>query len=186
MIDSDRLPTLQADRVVLRWIEDRDVPALFEVFSDQQVMRYWSSAAWTDQAKGAAMVEDVQRLFVAGTLFQWGVARRGDDFLIGTCTLAQVDAGNRRAEIGFALRSDHWGQGYMTEVTTTLIEYAFGEMNLHRIEADVDPRNEASIRLLEKLGFQREGYLRERWIVEGEICDTVFYGLLRSEWTSPK
>jgi RimJ/RimL family protein N-acetyltransferase len=70
----------------------------------------------------------------------------------------------------------------MFEATSTLLRFAFEQLSLHRVEADVDPRNEASIRLLEKLGFQREGYLRERWLVGEEINDTVFYGLLRREW----
>jgi RimJ/RimL family protein N-acetyltransferase len=62
------------------------------------------------------------------------------------------------------------------------LTYAFDVLEFHRIEADVDPRNAASIRTLERLGFQREGYLRERWQVNGEIQDAVFYGLLRSDW----
>lgn len=182
LIDGDTLPMLASSRLVLRWLEDRDVPALFEIFSDRQVMRYWSSAPWTDPAEGVEMVESVRRTFAEGSLFQWGVVRRSDNTLIGTCTLAHVDAQNRRAEIGFALRPDHWGQGYMSEATNALLRFAFEELELRRIEADVDPRNEASIRLLERLGFQREGYLRERYHVGGEISDTIFYGLLRREW----
>ncbi len=183
MIEGDKLPTLTGTRVLLRWLEDRDVPALFDVFSDQKVMRFWSSTPWTDPAEGISMIKDLRRFLADGSLFQWGVAHKSDDLVIGTCTLAHIDAKNRRAEIGFALRSDHWGQGYMTEATSTLLAFAFGELNLHRIEADVDPRNKASIRLLEKLGFQREGYLRERWLVNAEVCDTVFFGLLRRDWT---
>ena len=145
-------------------------------------MRYWSSAAWTDEADGVEMLERVRRCFADGSLYQWGVARHSDKTIIGTCTLAHVDAQNRRAEIGFVLRRDQWGQGYMSEATHRLLRFAFEELQLHRLEADVDPRNEASIRLLERLGFQREGYLRERWFVGQEVSDTVFYGLLRSEW----
>jgi ribosomal-protein-alanine N-acetyltransferase len=63
-----------------------------------------------------------------------------------------------------------------------LLAFAFEELGLHRIEADVDPRNTASLQSVERLGFQREGYLRERWQVNGEIQDTVFFGLLRGEW----
>ena len=70
----------------------------------------------------------------------------------------------------------------MSEALEVLLRQAFGEMNLHRLEADVDPRKTPSIRMLEKLGFQLEGYLRERWLVAGEVNDTVFYGLLRREW----
>ncbi len=182
MINGNTLPTLESSRVVLRPLEDADVSALFEVFSDPEVMRHWSSAPWTEQAQGMALIENVRRCFVDGTLYQWGIARRSDDTVIGTCTLSQIDAQNRRAEIGFILRHDRWGQGIMSEATHALLRFAFEELNLHRIEADVDPRNDASIRLLERQSFQREGYLRERWLVGDEINDTVFYGLLRHEW----
>jgi len=182
MIKGDKLPTLAPERLALRWLEDRDAEALFEIFSDAQVMRYWSSPPWSDMADAVEMVESVRRYFAKGSLYQWGVARRSDDVIIGTCTLAEVDVQNRRAEIGFALRQNHWGQGYMSEALQALLTFSFDELKLHRLEADVDPRNDASIRLLENLGFQREGYLRERWLVGDEINDTVFYGLLRSEW----
>jgi len=64
-----------------------------------------------------------------------------------------------------------------------LLGHGFAALDLNRIEADVDPRNEASARVLEKLGFRQEGYMPERWIVQGEPADTVYYGLLRRHWT---
>ena len=76
----------------------------------------------------------------------------------------------------------HWGKGYMNEALNGLVSHAFEVMNLRRLEADVDPRNGASVRTLERLGFEREGFLRERWYVNGEIQDALFYGLLRREW----
>ncbi len=182
MIEGNKLPSLTSTRVVLRWLEQSDLPALFQVFSDRRAMRYWSSPPWTEKADAVKTLDSIRRHFAEDSLYQWGIARLTDDTIIGTCTLAQIDAGNRRAEIGFILRSDQWGQGYMSEATNTLLRFAFRELNLHRIEADVDPRNEPSIRLLERLGFQREGYLRERWLVGEEINDTVFYGLLNHDW----
>lgn len=71
---------------------------------------------------------------------------------------------------------------FATEALKALVSYAFEVMGLRRLEADVYPRNAASIRTLERLGFQREGFLRERWHVNGEIQDAIFYGLLRREW----
>jgi RimJ/RimL family protein N-acetyltransferase len=182
MIDAEQLPSLNGSRLHLRWIERRDAPALFDIFSNREVMRYWSSPAWTEPSQAGVFIEDVHRLFREKSLFQWGVARQEDDLVIGTCTLADIDPQNRRAEIGFALHRDSWGRGYMEEALRVLLRFSFSEMELHRIEADVDPRNEASIKLLERLGFHREGYLRERWLVNGEINDTVFFGLLRREW----
>jgi RimJ/RimL family protein N-acetyltransferase len=70
----------------------------------------------------------------------------------------------------------------MQETLRAVLNYAFEVLNLHRIEADVDPRNAASVKTVERLGFQREGYLRERWQVNGEIQDALFYGLIRPDW----
>ena len=105
-----------------------------------------------------------------------------DGQMIGTCTLHQIHLQNRRAEVGYALGRPYWGSGYMNEAMHALVDYAFTNMKLHRLEADIDPRNEASAKSLERLGFQREGYLRERWIVGEEISDSALYGLLASEW----
>jgi len=70
----------------------------------------------------------------------------------------------------------------MHEALQALLDFGFGELDLNRIEADIDPRNSASARTLERLGFTKEGYLRERWIVGEEVSDTALYGLLRREW----
>ena len=83
------------------------------------------------------------------------------------------------------LARPYWGQGYMHEAMRAMVDFAFHEMQLHRLEADVDPRNTASVKTLERLGFQKEGVLRERWIVGDEVSDSALYGLLASEWASP-
>lgn len=182
MLPADQLPTLTAKRVRLRWLTEADIPALFNIFSDPEVARFWSSPPYKDLEAAAALLAEIRDYFRRGTLFQWGVALRESDLVIGTCTLASLDTQNRRAEVGFALHRDHWKNGYMSEALTALLHHAFDDMKLHRIEADVDPRNVASIRALERFGFQREGYLRERWLVGGEINDSVLYGLLEREW----
>jgi len=117
-----------------------------------------------------------------GAMMKWGVARLSDDTVIATVTLFRVDLDNGRAELGYAMAQEWWGQGYMGEALRSLLDYTFNTLNLRRLEADVDPRNGASIRTLERLGFQREGFLRERWHVAGEIQDALFYGLLKREW----
>lgn len=182
MNDWERLPTIDAERVSLRPITERDIDSLFSIFSDPEVMRYWSSPPLQDKDEAKQLLSDIQDKFHRRLFFQWGVARRADDLLIGTSTLFHVDSNNYRAEIGYALGRLHWGNGYIQEALRALINYAFGELHLERIEADVDPRNKPSIRTLERLGFQKEGFLRERWKVNGEIQDALFYGLLRREW----
>jgi ribosomal-protein-alanine N-acetyltransferase len=102
--------------------------------------------------------------------------------LIGNCTLFGINTTCRRAELGYGLAQSAWGQAYMHEALRALLDYGFSEMQLNRVEADIDPRNLASARSLERLGFTREGFLRERWIVGGEVSDTALYGLLQREW----
>ena len=182
MIHSPTLPEIRAGRVKLRWLTEADVPSLFAVFSDPEVMRYWSSEPMADACEAEALLDDIRAHFAAKTLFQWGVALGGDDRVIGTCTLLHLDGRNRRGEIGYALAREQWGKGLMREALTALLDYAFTALALHRIEADVDPENAASLGLLERLGFTREGMLRERWLVGGRAHDSVMLGLLGREW----
>jgi ribosomal-protein-alanine N-acetyltransferase len=181
MIDGPTLPTLAAERVVLRWLSDADVPALYRIFSDPAVMRYWSHEPFTELADAADYLEQIGQCFAEKSLFQWGVALKETDEVIGTCTLSSVTPRHGRAEIGYALARAHWGRGYMSEALPALLRFAFGTLGLNRIEADVDPRNAASLKSLERLGFRREGYQRERYRVNGEVQDSVLFGLLRSE-----
>ncbi len=178
------LPTLAAPRVCLRRLGEGDVGALFAVFSHPQVMRYWSRPPFASEDDARILLESIERGARDGTLLQWGIARRGDDRVIGTCTLAGICHENGRAEVGFALGREHWGRRYASEALGVLLDHAFGALGLHRIEADVDPRNTPSLRTLERLGFLREGYLRQRWAVGGERQDSVLLGLLASDWAA--
>ena len=182
MIEGDELPTLEAPRVRLRWLAAGDVDALFDVFSDRVMMRYWSSPAMTEHSEAEALLARIHQQFAEKFGFQWGIERKDDGRILGTCTLFHLDTRNMRAELGYCLASAYWKKGYMTEALTALIDHAFGPMKLRRLEADVDPRNANSMRILGKLGFSQEGLLRERWNVNGEIQDTAFLGLLAREW----
>lgn len=175
-------PIVRTRRLVLRPLGPADADAVFRMFSDPQVMRYWSHVPYTDPAEARDYIERSRTLPEDESFIQWCVARAEDDSMIGTCTLFRIEPAHRRAEIGYGLTREAWGQGYMTEALEAAIGYAFESLGLHRLEADVDPRNGASLRLLERLGFRREGTMRERWRVGGEVSDTAFFGLLAPEW----
>lgn len=181
MIDGAHLPTIDIPRLRLRWLTAHDIPALYAIFSDPEVMAYWSSPPLEDSKAAEKLLEEIHAHFQSKTLFQWGIAKREDDQIIGTCTLHALSAEHRRAEIGYALGRAHWGHGYGHEAAEAMIGYAFDTLDLHRLEADVDPRNHSSIRCLERLGFRKEGYARERYHLYGTVHDAVLYGLLRRE-----
>ena len=181
-MDSKTLPIITAPRVVLRWISEDDIDGLYEIFSNPQVMRYWSTVPLPNREAAAALQREIAEGNERETMFKWGIALRDSNTVIGTTTLFNLNLDNGRAELGYAMAHAHWGKGYMNEALKALVSHVFEVMKLRRLEADVDPRNAASIRTLERLGFQREGFLRERWHVNGEIQDALFYGLLRREW----
>ena len=177
-----KLITLTTDRLSLRWLTSDDAAVQFALFSDPEVMRYWSSAPWTGIAQARAAIEDVLAEYRNGTSLRFAITLRDSGDMIGNIRLYDFFDQNRRCDIGYALVQAHWGKGYLAEAMTAVLDYGFAELDLNRIEADIDPRNDASARLLERMAFQKEGHLRERWIVNGEICDTTFYGLLKRDW----
>lgn len=178
----DDVPTLSGERVVLRALRDDDVDDLFAIYSDREVMRFWSSPAHESREQTAELLRDIAEGFRARNLFEWAIADRVEDRVIGTVTLFRVDTAHRRAEIGYALARSAWGKGIATEALSLLIRFAFEELDLHRLEADADPRNDRSLRVLMRQGFRREGLQLERYWLSGEIQDGALLGLLRHEW----
>ncbi|SDK54357.1 GNAT family N-acetyltransferase [Microbulbifer yueqingensis] len=176
-----RLPTLEGDGVQLRWLEEADLPALLALFGDPEVVRFMAISRLRSRTEAELFLQSIVEGFQEGSLYQWGVELDGQ--LVGTCTLAGINRDNRHAEIGFALDPARRGRGVMVRAVRPLLDFAFGQLDMHRIEADVDPRNTPSIRLLEKQGFTREGLLRERYLEEDGFQDAIIYGLLRREWS---
>ena len=179
------LPIIEAERLRLRAVEESDLDQLFAIFSDPKVMRYWSRPPLKTMSEALELLQEIQDSNQKGAMLKWGVGLKPADKLIGTVTLFNVDLTQGRAELGYAQAQEYWGNGYNHEALQALLAYVFEEMKLRRLEADVDPRNTASIKTVERLGFQREGYLRERWHVSGEIQDALFFGLLKREWIRP-
>lgn len=182
---SDSAPAftrIDTARLRLRRLTASDGPALFNIFSDPQVTRYWSTPPWQSLAVAEASIADSIADYEGGDNLRLAIALRDSDLLIGVISLYRIQRSNRRGDIGYALARDHWRSGYLSEAMEAFIHHAFGALDLNRIEADIDPRNEASARLLQKMAFTHEGHMRERWIVNGEVCDTDFYGLIRRDW----
>jgi RimJ/RimL family protein N-acetyltransferase len=176
------LPTLESPRLRLRMYRDADLDALYALQSDLGVMRYWSYPAWTERRQAEERLALIYRQLREEDLYIWVIADRDSDRMIGNAALFALNREQKHAEIGYSLMPSLQGRGLAQEAVRLVLAFAFDVLGLERIEADIDPRNAPSCRLVERLGFQREGYLRERWRVNGEICDAAFYGLLRREF----
>ena len=175
-------PELSSPRLRLREVRDGDAAALFAIHGDARVMRYWSYPAWTELAQAEQKISDILRQRREEDILIWAIADATSDLLIGSSAVFYLNLEQGRAEIGYSLHPDWQGHGLASEALQLVLGYAFNNLGLRRIEADIDPRNLPSCRLVERLGFVREGLLRERWHVNGEICDSAIYGLLRQDF----
>jgi ribosomal-protein-alanine N-acetyltransferase len=174
--------TIATERLVLRLLTPADAQAMFTIFSNPEVMRYGSGLPWTSMEQADEYLAKGDQAVTDGVALRVGIEAKNTGCLVGQAALFAFSEQNRRCDIGYSLGREHWGNGYAGEALRALLGYGFDGLGLNRMEADVDPRNGASVRLLERLGFQREGYMPERWIVGDEVCDTVFYGLLKRHW----
>ncbi|PRA09880.1 GNAT family N-acetyltransferase [Arthrobacter sp. MYb211] len=175
-------PTMETERLRLRPFTDADAEDLFALQSDAQVLRYWDSPPWDDRASIARFMAGCRKMAEEGSGARVAIERRSDQAFVGWCTLNSWNPAFRSASLGYCLNQAAWGNGYATEAGHALLRWAFGAFDLNRIQSEVDTRNAASARVLEKLGFRLEGTLREDCIVDGVVSDSWVYGLLRSEW----
>lgn len=170
------------ERLRLRPITHADDEAFLRIFSDPETMRYWSRAPLASLDEARRMVQEEIDWGRSGKCLNWGLARIGDDELIGKLNLFHFDADHRRAELGYALERRYWRRGLMGEALTPVLAWAFGELRLHRLEADVDPDNRASLKLLARFGFQAEGHARQRYCMDGNWRDSIMLGALASDY----
>lgn len=108
----------------------------------------------------------------------WAIAMKDEPKLIGTITFWNIQREHYRAEIGYALHTSYQGRGLMQEAITVTLEYGFKILQLHSVEANVNPGNTASIKLLERNNFVREAYYRENYYYNGKFLDSAIYSLL--------
>jgi len=147
-------------------------------------MAYWSNTPTKTIAETRQLVVRDVNAEKKGLALFWAIEWKETGAVIGKCTLWQYDENNQRAEVGYILNRRYWRMGLMSEALVAMIDYAFSGLGLHRLEADTDVKNTASLALLEKMGFQREGLFRERWYVNGQRQDSVMLGLLEQDWHS--
>ena len=178
-------PTLHTARLHLRPFASADVDALFALHSNAYVLRYWDAPPWTERARAERFIATCRQIAEEGSGVRLAVDRSSDGAFLGWCGLTRYNPEYRSASLGYCLTDAAWGLGYATEAARALLQWAFDSLDLNRVQAEADTRNAASARVLEKLGFVREGTLREDCVVDGEVSDSWVYGLLKREWPSP-
>ncbi|WP_367209569.1 GNAT family N-acetyltransferase [Sphingobacterium sp. R2] len=173
-------PALHTERLTLRRADATDIPQLYRLRSDEQIMKYIPRPVATSPDEIAEFLRLTDEKITSNEMINWKISIKGDSTLIGTIGFYYIKPEHYRAEIGYMLLPEFQGKGYVTEAIAAVVNYGFEAMGLHSIEALVDPENIASCAVLEKCGFVREAYFKENEFYNGKFLDTVVYSKLNA------
>ena len=174
-------PLIETERLRLRKISRKDVNEIFFLRSDKRVLHYLDKAPAKTKKDAYDFIKIVHDAEKNVDGITWGITLKNIEKIIGTIGFWRMQKEHYRAEIGYILHPDYWGKGITQEAMTAVIKYGFEVMKLHSIEANVNPDNAASIRLLEKNGFVREAYFKENYYFDGKFLDSAIYSLIISD-----
>jgi [ribosomal protein S5]-alanine N-acetyltransferase len=173
-------PILTTSRLRLRQVREDDVETMHACFTNVEAMRYWNTPVHARRIE----TERAVRRFIDCTPSYyrfWAVADKTTDECLGLVNYHDGHIRNKRAAIGYIVNPAHCRQGVATEAVSTMVEFCFRELGLHRLQAFIHPDNAASLKLIERLGFRREGLLRENLRVGDEWRDDLLYALLSTD-----
>lgn len=169
---------LSTPRLRLRALKASDAAALFSYFSQDAVTEFYDLETFSSVQEAERLIQTWQERFKAQSSVRWAIVLQESDTPIGTCGMHSFSLENSRAEIGYELHPDYWRQGLMTEAIRALLQYGFETVGLHRLEAFIDPLNEASAKLLSKVGMQAEGVLRDYFFEKNRFVDAQMWSVL--------
>jgi [ribosomal protein S5]-alanine N-acetyltransferase len=177
----NKFPELESDRLRFCQIVSDHSERLFEIRSNKTVMKYMGIEELKSALESEELIKSIGESFKSGSGISWGIIEKSTNEFIGYFGIWRIDYRHCRGEIGYALHPDYWGKGYMKEAALKSIHFGFKILNLHSIEANVNPENLRSMRFLEKIGFRKEAYFRENYLFKNKFEDSVIYSLLERD-----
>jgi ribosomal-protein-alanine N-acetyltransferase len=176
------VPELTTARLRLRAPALQDAAALLAILGDPEVTRYHNMPTLTTLDEARAALESLQQRFAVRDAIRWAIELAGQGGeMVGSVGLLRFDFEHRRGELGYEIGRRWWGRGLTTEAAGAVIRYGFAVLKLHRIEAGVLPGNDASVRVLEKLGFAEEGVRRDYLYAKGRFHSLRWFSLLEGD-----
>jgi ribosomal-protein-alanine N-acetyltransferase len=176
-----KIIAIETERLLLRPITMKDALDIFAYASDPEVTKFVRFVTHESIKDTHAFIRRVQASYRKGITPLWGMQSKASGRLIGAVGFLQWPNPDRRAELGYVVNRNVWGQGYVTEAAKAVCDFAFKKMNVSRIEAGTIVGHAASQRVLEKCGFKFEGVLRQREFIKGRFVNLTMYSLLRED-----
>ncbi|WP_409291537.1 GNAT family N-acetyltransferase [Peribacillus sp. SCS-37] len=173
---------LETERLKLIEITEEHAMPLYEIFSLDEVTRYYGMEPFTTVDDAANLIHSFQRMFTEKRSVRWGLQLKDEGRFIGTIGLNNLQIHNKRTEIGYEIHPHYWRKGLVSEALSAVLKYIFEELGLYRAAAVTFPENLPSSALLEKHSFQKEGLLRGYIVQGGQSHDAALYSLLKPDW----
>lgn len=180
-IIEDAFPILETNRLKLRKIEDSDAGSILKYLSDQEVMKYYGLDPFQTLEEALDEISWYESIYTKDTGIRWGISLKENGEIIGSCGFLNRVKEHHRTEIGYELSKEYWGTGIAREALEAIIEYGFHHLQFQRIAALIEIPNIASQKLAERLGFVKEGLLRNYECTDGKFDDLYMYSLLKGE-----
>jgi len=175
-------PTLETDRLILRDFSYSDTRDLYIIRSNPKVMEFMDSLTHKSLSDSEEMISLMLDSFMNETGINWAIENKFNGKMIGYIGFWRIIPEHVRAELGYALKPHVWGKGYMKEAVWEALRFGFEQLGLHSVEANVNPDNLASARMLKSLGFKKEGHFKENYLFDDHFVDTDAYSLLESDF----
>lgn len=170
---------LETNRLLLRRVAVSDIKEIRELRGNTETMKFIPRPLVTTDEEAMEHFKMIDEKIENNTGINWAITIKGNPKLIGIIGHYRIQPENHRCEIGYMILPHYNGQGIVTEAIKSVLEYGFDDLNMHSIEAVIDPENEASERVLKKNGFVKEAHILENELWNGKFWDTVIYSLLK-------
>ena len=177
-VNFNPFPVIHTERLSLRKIAQSDVNEIFLLRSDKNVLEYLDRAPAATKEEAAVWIQKIIDLEKNNEAVTWAITYKPHLTLIGTICFWNIQKEHYRSEIGYALHPEKQDKGIMQEAMNAVLEYGFKTMKLHSIEANVNPNNLSSIKILERNNFVKEAYYKENYFYNGKFLDSAIYSLL--------
>lgn len=180
-------PTYELEEVKMRKLRFEDAADMLNYLTDKEVTKYLPDEAHKNKlTEVKEMIKNINKGFENKDKIRWGIEYKKNSKVIGDCGFYKIDLKNKSGEISYRLSKDYWKKGLMTDILWQMLFYGFEKLKLNRIEASVLPNNIGSIKLLEKLGFKKEGVFRDALFKNNDYYNLKVYSLLQKEYNNIK